>query len=359
MFDLFPVLHRPDLRNPDHYFHLSVDSSLPPFSTQARAVWYNNKLHGNLKGGRDEVRITRLGGARSPLLDKDNTGALALFAFHRATQQHSPQQCRVWICQGIEDDVVESRWGPVEPGMWRFVDFDGGSLVSSQQHPCWLQRGDIPETWLADYPPGEEIIEKVVMLRPQDSGDVDKRLMNRRDCEFAVFQSLEEALELPAIQKGFQDLPSFLRRANTILQRRKSRAGRSLELHTKTILEEEALEDGHSFSYQTTSEANKRPDFLFPSGQAYANPDFPSSQLRMLAVKTTCRDRWRQVLSEADRIQTKHLLTLQEGISPRQYQEMTNAGIQLVVPKSVHRSYRSDMHILSLDAFIQEVKKLG
>jgi hypothetical protein len=30
----------------------------------------------------------------------------------------------------------------------------------------------------------------------------------------------------------------------------------------------------------------------------------------MLGVKTTCSDRWRQVLAEADRIQLKHLLTL-------------------------------------------------
>ena len=359
MFALFPALDRADVPNPDHRFRLTVDSSPTRSDVQARAVWYNNKLRDNPTRGRDEVRITRLGGTASPLLDKENTGALALFAFRRTSPEHSAHHCRVWICQGIEDDIVESRWGPVEPGELRLVDFDGGSLLSTQQHPCWLQRDDIPETWLADYPSGEEIIKKVVTLRPLGGDDVDERLMERRACEFAVFQSLEEALELPTIRQGFQDLPSFLQRANTILQRRKSRAGRSLELHTKTILEEEALEEGRGFSYQTTSEANKRPDFLFPNGQAYADPNFPNNQLRMLAVKTTCRDRWRQILNEADRIETKHLLTLQEGISPRQYQEMTSAGVQLVVPKRVQRSYRNDMHVLSLDAFIREVRGLG
>ena len=38
----------------------------------------------------------------------------------------------------------------------------------------------------------------------------------------------------------------------------------------------------------------------------------------MLAVKTTCKDPWRQILTEADHIGTKHLLTQQEvaGSSP-------------------------------------------
>jgi hypothetical protein len=39
---------------------------------------------------------------------------------------------------------------------------------------------------------------------------------------------------------------------------------------------------------------------------------FPEN-LRMLAVKTTCKDRWRQILNEADKIHQVHLFTLQEG----------------------------------------------
>ena len=42
----------------------------------------------------------------------------------------------------------------------------------------------------------------------------------------------------------------------------------------------------------------------------------------MLAVKTTAKDRWRQVLVEAERVETKHLLTLQEGISEIQYAQI-------------------------------------
>ena len=52
----------------------------------------------------------------------------------------------------------------------------------------------------------------------------------------------------------------------------------------------------------------------------------------MLAVKTTCKDSWRQGLNEANHIKRKHLLTLQEGISAGQFQEMKEAEVQLIIP---------------------------
>ena len=47
---------------------------------------------------------------------------------------------------------------------------------------------------------------------------------------------IEEALELPLIKKGFNSIEDFIARAQTILQRRKARSGRSLELQTRHIL---------------------------------------------------------------------------------------------------------------------------
>lgn len=49
---------------------------------------------------------------------------------------------------------------------------------------------------------------------------------------------------------------------------------------------------------------------------------FPANKLVFLGAKTTCKDRWRQVLNEADRIETKYLFTLQQGISKNQLREM-------------------------------------
>jgi len=82
--------------------------------------------------------------------------------------------------------------------------------------------------------------------------------------------------------------------------------------------------------------------------------------MRLLAVKTTMKDRWRQVLNEAERIPVKHLLTLQEGVSLTQFREMTETGVKLVVPKPIIESYHENIrpHLMTLDAFIGEVRGL-
>ena len=60
----------------------------------------------------------------------------------------------------------------------------------------------------------------------------------------------------------------------------------------------------------------------------------------MLGAKSTLKDRWRQVLSEAERIDNKHLLTLEPGISENQTSEMQVKQLQLVLPRKLHESFR-------------------
>ena len=74
----------------------------------------------------------------------------------------------------------------------------------------------------------------------------------------------------------------------------------------------------------------------------------------MLGVKTTCKDRWRQVLVEADRIPNKHLLTLQGAISLNQTSEMQLHNLQLVVPRAIHSSYTVQQQnwLMTLDDFL-------
>ena len=60
----------------------------------------------------------------------------------------------------------------------------------------------------------------------------------------------------------------------------------------------------------------------------------------MLGVKTSCKDRWRQVLSEANRVPEKHLLTLESPISVAQTDEMRDHRIQLVIPRPLHEPFK-------------------
>ena len=125
------------------------------------------------------------------------------------------------------------------------------------------------------------------------------------------------------------------------------------------VLRECGLREEYDFSYNKVTEQHKTPDFIFPSIAAYTDPQFPTAQLYMLAVKTTVKDRWRQILQEADRIQTKHLLTLQEGVSDNQWQEMRQAGVVLVVPTPLKHHYPAHMQadILSVQEFIDLVRQ--
>lgn len=131
-------------------------------------------------------------------------------------------------------------------------------------------------------------------------------------------------------------------------------------MHIREIFLEEDLVEGQDFAWHPESEPDIQPDFLFPNAEAYKNLDFPNSQLRMLAVKTTAKDRWRQILNEADRIETKHLLTLQEGVSENQFREMSDAGVKLVVPGPLHDKYPQSVrpYLQGLESFLADVRLL-
>lgn len=364
LFRIFPTIDRTDIKNPDTHFDLYIDSHSD--QRRVRAIYYNNRYHDTAASrGRDEARLTNFGGARSALLDPENTGALTIFAFRLDDRGHA-LDCRVWVCGSVsEEDLAEERVGPIEPG--RYLVWSPGTaenvpqLIEKTRANCWLNPAEMPAEWLQTFPSGSDIIRKTIEMRPDRKLSPDKRLQRRRDCEFQIFRSVEQAIELPKITAGFTSVDEFVIRAQTILQRRKARSGRSLELHTLEIFTEERLIEGQDFSHQPESDAGKRPDFLFPSEAAYKDTSFPEDQLRMLAVKTTCKDRWRQILNEANRIPVKHLLTLQEGVSLSQFKEMTEAGVRLVVPEALKDSYPEEIRpqLQSLENFIDEIRLLG
>ena len=359
LFGVLPALLDFSTENPRVSLDAFIDSH--PDVRSVTPIWYNGKLFGKT---RNETRITGWGGADSALLDPASTGALTVFVFENgaigpATSLH------VWVCDGYgyEEEVVEDLIGPVDPGkglVWRPGDgislFMGGAAAPS----CQFSPAKLPLDWANSFPSAADIVEKAIQLRPLQTETPDVRLMKRRDCEFEIFKSVEEAVEGAKVATGFASLQEFLTLAQTILQRRKSRAGRSLELQTREIFVEEGLVEGSAFSHGEKSENGKKPDFLFPSAAAYADANYPAEKLRMLASNTTVKDRWRQILNEADRIETKHLLTLQEGVSEPQFAEMKAAKVKLVVPAKLMDKYPKAIRpeLMTLDSFIYEVRGL-
>jgi len=324
---------------------------------KARAVYYNNKFFG---GTRDEARLTNFDGQDSAFLVPESTGALAILAF-RLDGVGAAIDCHTWVCDNaIEEDIVEEAIGHVVPGQHRVWQANQMQPALLSCNSCWLDAAHIPPEWLRKFPTGDEIMCKTVELRPLTNRSADVRLVKRSECEFELFCSIEHAFELPHIHAGFNTVADFIPHAQRILQRRKSRAGRSLELHVRKIFLEDGLKEDLEFSYQPISEGNKKPDFLFPSQAAYRDSGFPEHRLRMLAVKTTCRDRWRQIINEADRIAKKHLLTLQNGVSKSQFDEMTAEGVQLVIPEQLMGSFPKTVqpHLQTLESFIGDIRLL-
>ena len=164
--------------------------------------------------------------------------------------------------------------------------------------------------------------------------DPDATLNEWLDHEKRLFRCLERYIVEQRLQKGFDDVESFISFSLSVHNRRKSRAGHSLENHLEQIFVDNKL----LFERGAKTENRSKPDFLFPGQQAYHTADFPRTLLTMLGVKTSCKDRWRQVLSETNKIPQKHLLTLEPGISNNQTEEMQSQSLQLVVPDIIFRT---------------------
>ncbi|MXY97370.1 MAG: type II restriction endonuclease, partial [Gemmatimonadetes bacterium] len=92
----------------------------------------------------------------------------------------------------------------------------------------------------------------------------------------------------------------------------------------------------------------------------YHDPTFDSSLLVMLGAKSSCKERWRQILSEADRIDVKHLCTLESGISVNQTNEMSDSKVCLVIPSAVHSTFENEqLHaIMTVEEFIDKNKAM-
>lgn len=121
--------------------------------------------------------------------------------------------------------------------------------------------------------------------------DVDKLLVQYIDREELFFRTLEKYQVENRLKKGFEGVEDFISYSLSIQNRRKSRAGHALENHLESIFSHLDVK----FNKGVRTEGYSKPDFLFPGKKNYDDLSFSASGLIMLAVKTTCKDRWRQI----------------------------------------------------------------
>lgn len=199
-----------------------------------------------------------------------------------------------------------------------------------------------------------EFARSTVKMEPV--GNLDELILNWMEREELLFRTLEKYLIRERLKTGFEDdVDAFISFSLSVQNRRKSRAGNALENHVECLLQNRGLQ----YDRTKITENKSKPDFIFPSISAYHNPDFSTELLTMLGAKTTCKDRWRQVLPEAERIKHKHLITMEAAISENQTDEMIYNKVQLVVPRRLHQTFNAKQQawLMDVNGFFELVEE--
>jgi len=316
------------------------------FETQSRFIYYG-------QGTRNEYRLTRFGRG-FPFLTDDHVGDLFILSHI----DEDFYECFVLNTdEDIEDFFAAFNLSSNETNQL----ITKGNVVSAPQKliDCFKAyvstiKVEFPATFeLAMnarrcYNGSYQVTDKLIKDNP------DEILLNWLIAEFDLFKSFENDRYSERIKTPFLSVEELISFANTILNRRKSRAGKSLEHHLSEIFSKVNLK----YEEQVITEENKRPDFIFPGSASYHDSSFDASSLVFMAAKTTCKDRWRQVLNEADRIPVKHLFTLQQGISTNQLEEMYKYNVKLIVPLAYLSCFPEGFRerIFTLDRFVDFVR---
>ena len=240
------------------------------YDTSCTFTWYESK---------NELRITGFGRGKSPLTE-EFTGALFVMV------KDSEEDYRGYLLNtdnDIEQFLDTFGLTPAETNRPIEINRVNPELREKQAIDSFI------DTLKVDFPTSVEMSSaarmiqyQVYMNRPLAIKDPDTILLRWTDEEYALFRAIEHARYGDIVSRGFASVDDFVIMANQVLNRRKSRAGKSLEHHLSAILDENKIQ----YTSQAVTEGNKKPDFLFPSEEAYHDMTFFSRK----AVHT-CRQK--------------------------------------------------------------------
>jgi hypothetical protein len=317
--------------------------------TKSVVTWYGQE-------SRREYRLTRFG-RDFPWLTADSVGDLLILI---------PKNLTEFIAYVLDNDAdveaIRAELGVEMLGTWGIYREGVAQQAEEESENECIERWFRAFVNTFDKFPQGKVISKaareaiLACVSRFGSWSADKKLVRLVTEEYKLFNKLESKIFLPHLQGRFYPtVDDYTEEAKKITQARKSRAGRALENHVEYLLNEAAI----PFEMRKVVDGT-RPDIIIPGKAAYDDARYPAGKLVMVGVKTTCKDRWRQVTKEAPRVPVKHILTLQEGISSKQLAEMKQAGVTLVVPKPLHKKYpkQRDITLLDLETFIADIRQL-
>lgn len=139
---------------------------------------------------------------------------------------------------------------------------------------------------------------------------------------------LQPILDEELANRTYVDIDAFFRLATRFKNARFSRVGASFEHHIAAILDAAGLR----YVQPRRMRDGSKPDFLLPTLDAYADADMPDELLTFLAAKTTTKERWRQIVTEATRVSVRHLITLDRELNADVLDAMAENSVEPVLP---------------------------
>lgn len=342
-----------------------------PVTVTSSATWYDSRAKQPHRS--PEYRLYYLKPAEEVVHRAKDGDALYLAKMHDGgllaiiCPQGSASETQLSWLLGVTPDTEEVQPVALEKGASKGLSFfatfilERIGFIVAEPEPEEELRKIVLKKFKGTFPKTAQLSALAQEITFEPDASADKLLVCWLEMEERLFRALEKQIVGEELKEGFfdekgePDVDRFVSFSLSVQNRRKSRAGLALEHHLGAIF----LSRGLSFSTQSFTERRKRPDFLFPGGEAYQNQTFPAEKLTMLGAKSSCKERWRQVLAEADRIPEKHLATLEPGISIHQLDEMKSSLLHLVVPTPIQETYPMEGRdtLLSVEEFIEIVRE--
>lgn len=341
-----------------HYF---ADDRDPEHGT-GKFTFYDARAKSAHRTGRSEWRLYYSG----DFLLRARPGDLLVLARTASGAYHALvfQKDSSWLraareLLGLTELQRRFRWIPSERLERHSLEFFRQRILDELELGLGLPASSDDEALVVErfghaFPSTREMSALARSLAEADLRDPDATLTRWLHREEQLFRALETVIVRERLQQQFRSVDEFIEYSLSVHNRRKSRMGFALQNH----LEELFRLSGLRFSTQVRTERNNTADFIFPGAKEYRDPAFDTALLVMLGAKSTCKDRWRQVLTEAARIPTKHLCTLEAGISTKRTDEMRAHSLRLVIPAGLHCTFtrRQRAWIMTVGGFIDFVR---
>lgn len=239
---------------------------------------------------------------------------------------------------------------------------DSGSL---QSFIATASKMPAPETLAADAQRaymalhGIEKLDPYEMLHPGDaimkiSRDIEYALYKRAEIRYRAAEVIRIVTDggtdlVASVVRSFPKLDALFLSAS---QQRKTRAGRSFEHHIARV-----LRDGRIRYEEQAITGGRRPDFVLPSVAVLTSMTRSFDEAMVLSLKTTLRERWKQVPMERFRC-ALFLATVDDRVSSEAVDGMQTQGIYLVVPESLKSStetcYSKKQNVITFREFFDE-----